>query len=456
MKNILKRVPRPVNTDDDSKFDLEQVIKDVSTLVSIASMGPGRNRLATTMAMTTAGLTVASIVRHVYSHVQKVVHGGEYTLKLVEHDLLFQFAESWLMDALPEDKKLSVFVKSSLNTDRNGNVRSLSWKSTYDGSIEQEVEIEGHTVRVSTEKPESEAKGNNDRMSRMSERTIVFTCPSAAARDAVRDELVKRGQLVTKNSPGFHTARWGSFDRNCDISHRTKESVFLKEGQMDRIINHIKRFQSNEAEYDRYGIPFRTGIMMYGTPGSGKTSTATVLANEMNMDIYYVSIRSMDGDQEFENIMSKVPENAIVVLEDIDAVNAAKDRDSDNDSTEFVSDVSMTALLNVLDGMQSPRGVVFIMTTNKRERLDEAILRPGRVDLMEELNAIDTYQLRTMLEHYSGESYADKYVPELSPEHGITTAEIMQVIRKHLPHREQYAEAVLEYIEAKLLTSSIN
>lgn len=456
MNKLLKRVPRPVNTDEDTKFDLDQIIKDVSTLISISSMHSDGNKFAKIMGLTTGALSVVSIGRSIYSHLQKVAHGGEYTLKVVEHDFLFQIAEFWLMTALPEEKKLSVFIKGSMDTDRNGNVKGVHSKTSYDGSIEQEVTVKGiYTVRVSTEKPESDAKGSNDRMSRISERTIIFTCPSAEAREAVKEELLSRAQTVTKHSPGFYTARWGSFERNCDIGHRTKESVFLKETQMERILNHIKRFQENEKEYDRYGIPFRTGIMMYGTPGSGKTSTATVLANELNMDIYYVSLRSMDGDQEFENTMAKVPENTIVVLEDIDAVKAAKDREGDDNTTEFADDVSMSALLNVLDGMQSPRGVVFIMTTNHRDALDPALLRPGRVDLMEELDHLDQYQLRTMLEHYSGESYMDKYVPEVTPAHGITTAEIMQVIRQHLPNREKYAPAVIEYVEEKLLTKAL-
>jgi hypothetical protein len=453
MSKLLKRIPRPVTTDDDNKFDLEQIIKDVSTLVSIASMGPANNRFATAMAYATAGLTVASIGRNIYSHVQKAVHGGEYTFKLSESDMMFRFAEDWLMRELPDDQKLSIIARSSLETDKNGLVRDLSWKTSYDGSIEQEITIKGHRIRVSTEKPDSPGQSNTQSMRQ--ERTIVFTCPSVAAREAVQDELLVKARQVVKSTPGFYTARWGSFDRNADIATRKKESVFLKEGQMDRILNHIKQFQSNEAEYDRYGIPFRTGIMMYGTPGSGKTSTATVIANELGMDIYYLSIRSMDGDQEFEQLIAKIPENSIVVLEDIDAVKAAKDREEDNLQTEFSTDVSISSLLNVLDGMQSPRGVVFIMTTNHRNALDPALLRPGRVDLMEELNHLDTYQLHSMIDHYSGGSSGVSVIPEVTPEDGITTAEIMQVVRGHLPHRERYVSAVCEYVEAKLLTNSL-
>lgn len=458
MNKITQYIPRPIHKEEDEKLGLEQIIKDVTTLVSIAALPKDRTRLSRSITTTSALLSLSSIGRTVFQYVQKVAHRGEFTLKLAENDFMFQLAENWLMDALPEDKKLSVALKSSFNFDPGspeGRARELTWRLRYDGSVEQELEVAGYTVRVSTEVPENSAKTSEEyRASHTKDRKIVFTCPSYAAREAVVKELYRTATEVVKQQPGFHITRWGSFDRISDITKRSMDSVFLKEGQMDRIIGHLKGFLANKEAMENFGLPYRTGIMLYGTPGSGKTSTSTVLANELNMDVYYVSIRSMEGDQDFENTIAKVPANSIVILEDIDAVNASKDRDQDHNSTEFANDVSLSSLLNVLDGMQSPPGVIFIMTTNKLERLDEAVIRPGRVDLMEELNELDSYQLRSMLEYYTGDSYEDKYVPALSPADGITSAEIVQVVRGLIPNTEEYAPAIIAHVEERLLTSA--
>jgi hypothetical protein len=327
---------------------------------------------------------------------------------------------------------------------------------TYDGSIEQDITINGHTVTVGTEKGDGPEK-KKDEPSKFDKfatgRTIIFRCPSAAARDDVRAELVKEGQLRTRRSPGFYTSRWGSFHRTSSIARREKDSVILKEGQMDRVIDHIRQFRQNEEEYDKFGIPFRTGIMLSGTPGSGKTSTATVVANELDMDVYYLSILAMEGDSDLETSIGRVPPNVMVVLEDIDAVRATKDRSEELTAADVPNnnDVSLSALLNVLDGMQSPRGVVFVMTTNHPEKLDPALKRPGRVDLHEHLTHLDHHQLTQMINYYSGGTY-DGFIPYVDPEDEITSAEVMQVIRKNRPKQEVYGSEVSRYVSDKLLT----
>lgn len=455
MTKLLSRVPRPATqTEDENKLNLDRIITDVSALVSIASMPKGTAPLARAVSYASASLSIASIATNVYRYIQKKAHRNQYTLKLTQHDLMFNIAETWLMSSLPADQKLALYMSSWSYTPDGSNERTVKYKTTYDGSIEHEVKVGEYTVRVATEKPETGAGKAGEALSKLTERTIVFTCPSAAARDAVREELIAKAKELNQNSPGLHTTRWGSFYRIADISERPIESVFLKEGQMERIITHLKTFLANRDQYKKFGIPFRTGMMMYGTPGSGKTSTATAIANALNMDIYYISIRAMQGDQEFEETVNKVPKNSIVILEDIDAVNATKDRESENNSTEFANDVSMPSLLNVLDGMQSPEGVIFIMTTNHREKMDSAILRPGRVDLMEELNALDTYQLRSMLSYFTGEdcSRPSVYVPTITPEDGITSAEVSQIVRANINTPSRYYTEIIKHVESKLLT----
>jgi hypothetical protein len=441
--------------DEESGFNYEKAAQDITTLLSLVSIPRGTNRLAQAVTAISGGLAVASLGQNIVRYLQGIAQSRSLTLKIEEDDFLYRVAEKWLMAALPEDKKRSVFVKTVWKSQGAGSAE-FGWKLTYDGTVEQEIEIGGFTVTVGTEKGDGPEK-KEDSPSKFDKfatpKTIIFKCPSAAARDAVRAELIKEGQSLSRRAPGFYTSRWGSFYRTNSISRRDKESVILKEGQMDRIINHIKQFRSNEDEYEKYGIPFRTGIMLSGTPGSGKTSTATVVANELSMDVYYLSILAMEGDSDLESSIGRIPENVMVVLEDIDAVRSTKDREAEKDVSDTPSnnDVSLSALLNVLDGMQSPRGVVFVLTTNHPDKLDPALMRPGRVDLHEHLTALDHHQLTQMIEYYSGGTYKD-FIPYVEPEDGISSAEVMQVIRHNLPNHSVYGEEIVKYIADKLLT----
>jgi len=441
--------------EEEKDFNFEKAAQDVTTLLSLVSLPRGTNKLARSITLISGGLALGSLTQNIIRYLQGVASSRVFTLKIEEDDYLYRVAEKWLMNSIPEDKKRSVFVKTVWKPNGSG-PSEFDWKVSYDGTIEQEIEIAGYTVTVGTEKgdgPEKKEDSPNKFDKFATPKTIVFKCPSVAASNAVRDELVKEGASLSRRTPGFYTSRWGSFYRTNSISRRDKESVILKEGQMDRIIDHIQQFRSNEDEYEKYGIPFRTGIMLSGTPGSGKTSTATVVANELNMDVYYLSILAMEGDSDLEASIGRIPENVMVVLEDIDAVRATKDRSEEKGAADVPNsnDVSLSALLNVLDGMQSPRGVVFVLTTNHPEKLDPALMRPGRVDLHEHLTALDHHQLTQMIEYYSDGTY-DGFVPFVEPEHGISSAEVMQVIRHNLPNHSVYGEEIVKYVEDKLLT----
>jgi chaperone BCS1 len=243
----------------------------------------------------------------------------------------------------------------------------------------------------------------------------------------------------------YVTSRWGDWRKRAEIQPRSRDSVILKEGQMDRIMGYLNNFLSNREAYRKADIPFRTGILLYGDPGSGKSSTALAIANELKMNVYIVALSSMLNDEALNDSFSAIPANSIVILEDIDIASAVKDRDGDDDKG-----VTMSGMLNVLDGFQSPPGVITIMTTNRKDVLDPAIIRPGRVDLEEELDCLDDSQLRGLCSYFLGHVPED--LPAITPADGITSAEVMGVVRKHLPDFENAGGDMVEFIKSKVLT----
>lgn len=149
------------------------------------------------------------------------------------------------------------------------------------------------------------------------------------------------------------------------------------------------------ALHQELTINTHEGYLFHGPPGTGKSSLSTALAGEFGLDLYEVKIPSVASDADLEQMFQEIPPQCIVLLEDIDAVWTAdrsevpdrEDRSGSGSRTPS-SNCTLSGLLNVLDGVGSQEGRIVIMTTNKPERLDGALVRPGRVDMKVHLGSI--------------------------------------------------------------------
>jgi chaperone BCS1 len=174
---------------------------------------------------------------------------------------------------------------------------------------------------------------------------------------------------------------------------RWLSSVILKPGEKEHLIEDIEKFRASRPRYRRLGVPYHRGYLMYGPPGTGKTSLVSALAAKFGMSIYAINLTEFN-DRSLRTAVNDVPENSLILLEDIDCMKTghrrpdATDRAQKGDAnqgrekndTSGVLGVTLSGLLNVLDGFHAPENVLFVMTTNKIEMLDPALLRPGRID----------------------------------------------------------------------------
>ncbi|HST11922.1 MAG TPA: AAA family ATPase [Terriglobales bacterium] len=173
---------------------------------------------------------------------------------------------------------------------------------------------------------------------------------------------------------------------------RRLESVILKAKERDDLVNDIRQFQASRERYSVLGVPYHRGYLLYGLPGTGKTSLVSGLAAEFGMSVYAINLTELN-DQKLKRAVSTVPENCVILFEDIDCmkVGGRKPQVDDENKTSHVAEgaksdlgdrhgVTLSGLLNVLDGLHAPENVLFLMTTNKIEALDAALLRPGRID----------------------------------------------------------------------------
>ncbi|KAF8075116.1 P-loop containing nucleoside triphosphate hydrolase protein, partial [Lyophyllum atratum] len=193
---------------------------------------------------------------------------------------------------------------------------------------------------------------------------------------------------------------------------RPLHSIILDPGIKDLLIDDARDFLASKPWYAARGIPFRRGYLLYGAPGSGKTSIIHSLAGELGLDVYIISLSRMGMDDTALNeLTSELPEKCIALMEDIDAAFTQTlnrdDQSSESGSDEHDSSsprepqksnhrVSLSGLLNALDGVGAQEGRILFATTNKYHSLDPALCRPGRMDIHIEFNLASQFQAREL------------------------------------------------------------
>ncbi|ODV67764.1 hypothetical protein HYPBUDRAFT_107768 [Hyphopichia burtonii NRRL Y-1933] len=171
-------------------------------------------------------------------------------------------------------------------------------------------------------------------------------------------------------------------------------SVILDNGISEGILEDVKDFLESGDWYHKRGIPYRRGYLLYGPPGSGKTSYIQALAGELDYNICILNLSENNlTDDRLNHLMNHIPERSILLLEDIDA---AFNKRKQTEEKGFTSGVTFSGLLNALDGVASAEECITFMTTNHPEKLDPALLRPGRVDFKVMINNATEYQIEKM------------------------------------------------------------
>jgi mitochondrial chaperone BCS1 len=207
---------------------------------------------------------------------------------------------------------------------------------------------------------------------------------------------------------------------------RPSSTVVLDSGITDRIIGDARDFLASRAWYARRGIPFRRGYLLYGAPGSGKTSLIHSFASELNLDVYIISLsQSGMDDGRLAELIAGLPEQCIALMEDIDAafhhglnrdsitstsatgpsrkpIDSSQALNPNNNATEqhSGSQITLSGLLNALDGVGAQEGRILFATTNKYSALDPALCRPGRMDLHVEFKLASKYQMEELFKRF--------------------------------------------------------
>ncbi|KAF9999283.1 hypothetical protein BGZ79_007097 [Entomortierella chlamydospora] len=174
----------------------------------------------------------------------------------------------------------------------------------------------------------------------------------------------------------FQADQYGAWRRTKSRPKRPLDTIVMDPKLKNYIVEDAKEFFASESWYSERGLPFRRGLLLYGSPGTGKTSFIHALAGELGLNIYVVNLSSKNlTDDTLSELVSDTPSRCLLLIEDVDAAFVQRE------SKDAATGITFSGLLNSVDGVSAQEGRMLCMTTNHLERLDEALIRPGRVDV---------------------------------------------------------------------------
>lgn len=245
--------------------------------------------------------------------------------------------------------------------------------------------------------------------------------------NTLMDDIIKHGESqlslvpVNKNAVSIFKLVNGAW-QSYVLEKRPADTVYLPSRVRADIGNEFETFRKTERFYSECGVPYRKGILLYGPPGTGKTSLIKSLAFEYQINVYAINVNDESvNDDSIIDVLNALGSGGLKILlfEDIDTAFADKEKmamedksqieerreDSRDDtkgkgrSNQIVRRKFLTysGLLNALDGaLSNQHGVITIMTTNYIDKLGQAFIRPGRIDVKYELKECNGEQIRAM------------------------------------------------------------
>lgn len=252
------------------------------------------------------------------------------------------------------------------------------------------------------------------------------------------DVLKRTYASLANHTMLFSVDNWADNWRQGDARPRRAIDSVVLDGQIrQHLLDDVQSFFAKRSWYAQIGIPWRRGYLLYGPPGTGKTSVAFALAGELHLNLCCLSLTNPKlNDQTISALLQKTPARSLILIEDVDAFFSARQKQDDR------IEVSFSGLLNALDGVAAQEGRIIFLTTNHRELLDPALIRPGRIDVEFELGLASHEQIISMFLRFH-------------PEHLAMAEDLVGSIPEHLLSPAQLQQALLQNTEPEAAIAAI-
>lgn len=321
-----------------------------------------------------------------------------YTATIYEYSQLFGVLESYLYK-----NHISKYrdVEVGLNIENNSNnPHSLPQDNTeYSLVYKQEetifvIKYNGKKLFIQRKKERLD-KATNIKEIHFSKYTISGWGAKKSINEFL-EELLNNFKSSKKDDriAVYKNNTWGEFSLMGRINVKPLDKIYLAAGVKENIIEDINKFTKSKEWYHSLGIPYNRGYLFYGLPGNGKTSISLAMASHLKKDVYCININNLESDQSLYRCFSFAPIGSIILIEDIDA--------SFNGRESLQKKVSFSTLLNCINGAGQKEGNIVIITTNHIDKLDPALIRPGRIDIKIELLNPSTEDISRYISDFYG------------------------------------------------------
>jgi ATP-dependent 26S proteasome regulatory subunit len=233
------------------------------------------------------------------------------------------------------------------------------------------------------------------------------------------------------------------------------DTLYLRKDDKEKLMNCLIQFRNNKELLNELGLQNKLNILLYGEPGTGKSTTIQAVATYLQKDIYYIDLQKVSSNEDlqllFEYVNKNVNSGGIVVLEDIDAMTdivlKRKETVREYKSTELINNkknkLSLEYLLNILQGTLTIDDSIFIVTTNHIDHLDPAFYRDGRFDIKIELKLCDHYQIKSIFSKMLKRELPNEII-KMIPENKYSPATIIYHIKNYIFDSMKHSEEIMK------------
>ncbi|KAE8010535.1 hypothetical protein FH972_006901 [Carpinus fangiana] len=216
-----------------------------------------------------------------------------------------------------------------------------------------------------------------------------------------KHKVVKKEKKVLKH----YTRRSGVWQSSVLEHPATFDTVAMEPALKKAILDDLDRFLRRKSFYKKVGKAWKRGYLLYGSPGTGKTSLIAAMANYLKFDVYDLELSGVHSNEDLMKSLRNTSNRSILVVEDIECNIEVQDRsqeDGDRALNHQFKRFTLSCLLNSIDGLWTKGSDerIIVFTTNHKDQIDPALLSPGRMDMHINLSFCTINGFRILASNY--------------------------------------------------------